>query len=65
MMGARLAWRQLCDGAAGGQRRQKLISENPEHGFQLVCSQKGERLGHKAGEHEEVESTKGQSPSGW
>lgn len=27
--------------AAGKQRRQKLISENPEHGFQLGCSQRG------------------------
>lgn len=51
--------------AVGGHRRQKLISENPECGFQLGCSQRRmECLGQKAGGHEVTESRKGQGPTG-
>lgn len=54
--------RQLCDAKLDHSSQAKEVEVDlwePKHGFQLDC------LGQETGEPEEVESRKGQSPTGW
>lgn len=54
--------RQLCDAKLDRSSQAKEVEVGlwePKHGFQLEC------LGQETDEPEEVDSRKGQSPTGW